>query len=68
LDRKSASREPPGECSTTACSSAEDFFWTLMPALFTSSGSFAEASCTRLRTLTALRSGLEPTAKVTVSE
>ena len=39
-----------------------------MPALFTSSGSFAEASCTRLRTLTALRSGLEPTAKVTVSE
>ena len=67
LDRNSPSRLPLGEKTATTCSSAEDCFLVVTPSRCTSGGSRASTWLTRLVTLTVLRSGLEPTSKLTVS-
>jgi hypothetical protein len=51
-----------GEYSEITPSNAEDCFFTVTPWRFTSSGNFANATCTRLLTLTVLMSGFVPSS------
>jgi len=67
LLRKSPSRLPLGELTAMTCSSADDCFLVVTPSRCTSGGSRASTWLTRLVTLTVLRSGSEPTAKLTES-
>ena len=63
----SGSCAPEVDRSEITCSIAEDFFLTERPCCWTSCGSLATASWTRLFTLTVFWSGSVPRAKLTSS-